>query len=38
VAQPHSSILAFAIFSGLVALFLGGVDFPKSDKRFSRLV
>jgi|TARA_B100002003_G_scaffold1225_2_gene1069 protein-S-isoprenylcysteine O-methyltransferase Ste14 len=31
-------VLAFAIFSGLVALFLGGVDFPKSDKRFSRLV
>ena len=32
------SIIAFAIFSGLIALFLGGVDFPKSNKRFSRLV
>jgi hypothetical protein len=32
------SIIAFALFSGLIALFLGGVDFPKSNKRFSRLV
>ncbi len=32
------SILAFALLSGLVALFLAGVDFPKSNKRFSRLV
>ena len=36
--STHPSVLAFAIFSGLVALFLGGVDFPKSDKPFSRLV
>ena len=32
------TIVAFALFSGLVALFFGGVDFPKSNKRFSRLV
>ena len=38
VAQSHPSVLAFALLSGLVALFLGGVNFPKSDKRFSRLV
>lgn len=32
------SILSFALLSCLVAFFLGGVDFPKSNRRFSRLV
>ena len=31
-------ILVYAIVSGLVAVFLTGVDFPGSNRRFSRLV
>ena len=32
------NILWFAIIAGILSIFLTGIDFPRSDKRFSRLV
>ena len=39
-SQLHLSwlVIAYAAGSGIVAVFLTGVDFPRSNRRFSRLV
>jgi hypothetical protein len=32
------NMILFAVMAGLLSVFLTGIDFPRSDRRFSRLV